>query len=118
MNSEFDALLKNKTWSLVPSDSTQNQIGCKWVFRIKRNADGSFERYKTRLVAKGFHQQQGVDYAETYSPIIKPTTVRTVLSIALSASWLIRQIDIHNTFLHGYLSEEVFMSQPPGYHHP
>uniref|UniRef100_A0A2N9F495 Reverse transcriptase Ty1/copia-type domain-containing protein n=1 Tax=Fagus sylvatica TaxID=28930 RepID=A0A2N9F495_FAGSY len=118
MNCEFDALLKNNTWSLVPPNPTQNQIGCKWVFRIKRNADGSVERYKARLVAKGFHQQPGVDYAETYSPVIKPTTVRTVLSIALSASWSICQIDIQNAFLHGYLSEEVFMSQPPGYHHP
>uniref|UniRef100_A0A2N9H904 Reverse transcriptase Ty1/copia-type domain-containing protein n=1 Tax=Fagus sylvatica TaxID=28930 RepID=A0A2N9H904_FAGSY len=118
MNCEFDALLKNNTWSLVPPNPTQNQIGCKWVFRIKRNADGSVERYKARLVAKGFHQQPGVDYAETYSPVIKPTTVRTVLSIALSANWSIRQIDIQNAFLHGYLSEEVFMSQPPGYHHP
>uniref|UniRef100_A0A2N9I5M9 Reverse transcriptase Ty1/copia-type domain-containing protein n=1 Tax=Fagus sylvatica TaxID=28930 RepID=A0A2N9I5M9_FAGSY len=74
MNSEFDALLKNHTWSLVPPNSSQNQIGCKWVFRIKRHADGSVERYKARLIAKGFHQQPGVDYAETYSPVIKPTT--------------------------------------------
>uniref|UniRef100_A0A2N9F0Q1 Uncharacterized protein n=1 Tax=Fagus sylvatica TaxID=28930 RepID=A0A2N9F0Q1_FAGSY len=118
MNSEFDALLKNHTWSLVPPNSSQNQIGCKWVFRIKRHADGSIERYKAHLVAKGFHQQPGVDYAETYSPVIKPTTVRTVLSIAISAGWSIRQIDIQNAFLHGYLSEAVFMQQPPGYTHP
>jgi hypothetical protein len=118
MNYEFDALLKNNTWSLVPSNPTQNQIGCKWVFWLKRNANGFVERYKARLVAKGFHQQPRVDYAETYSPVIKPTMVRTVLSIALSAGWSIRQIDIQNAFLHGYLSEEVFMSQPLSYRHP
>ncbi len=118
MNVEFDALLKNHTWTLVPPSPSQNIVGCKWVFRIKRNADGSIERYKARLVAKGFHQQPGVDYTETYSPVIKPTTVRTILSIAISAGWCIRQIDIQNAFLHGHLSEEVYMSQPPGYNHP
>jgi hypothetical protein len=118
MNLEFDALLQNQTWTLVPSHPSQNLIGCKWVFQVKRNADGSIERHKARLVAKGFHQQSGADYDETYSPVIKPTTVRTVLSIAISSGWSLRQIDIQNAFLHGNLSEEVFMSQPPGYQHP
>uniref|UniRef100_A0A2N9FV57 Uncharacterized protein n=1 Tax=Fagus sylvatica TaxID=28930 RepID=A0A2N9FV57_FAGSY len=118
MNLEFDALLKNHTWTLVPSHPSQNLIGCKWVFRIKRKADGSIERHKARLVAKGFHQQPGLDYDETFSPVIKPTTVRTVLSLAISSGWLLRQIDIQNAFLHGTLTEQVFMSQPPGYQHP
>uniref|UniRef100_A0A2N9I7A2 Uncharacterized protein n=1 Tax=Fagus sylvatica TaxID=28930 RepID=A0A2N9I7A2_FAGSY len=83
----FEALLKNRTWALVPPHLKQNVVRCKWVFRIKRHADGSIERYKARLVAKGFHQQPRIDYDETYSPVIKPTTVRTVLSIAISAGW-------------------------------
>jgi hypothetical protein len=114
MNLEFDALLKNQAWTLVPSSSSHNLIGCKWVFRIKRHADGSIERFKAQLVAKGFHQQAGIDYGETYSPVIKPTTVRAILSIAISAGWYIRQIDIQNAFLHGQLSEDVFMTQPLG----
>uniref|UniRef100_A0A2N9GR01 Reverse transcriptase Ty1/copia-type domain-containing protein n=1 Tax=Fagus sylvatica TaxID=28930 RepID=A0A2N9GR01_FAGSY len=118
MNLEFDALLKNRTWNLVPSLPSQNLIGCKWVFRVKRHADGSIERFKARLVAKGFHQQPGIDYGETYSPVIKPTTVCAILSIAISAGWSIRQIDIQNAFLHGHLSEDVFMAQPPGFQHP
>jgi hypothetical protein len=84
MNCEFDALLQNQTWKLVSPSKAQNIVGCKWVFRIKRRADGLVERYKAHLVAKGFHQQPNVDFSETFSPIIKPTTVRTVLFIAIS----------------------------------
>ena len=118
MNSEFDALLQNNTWCLVPVSTAKNLVGCKWVFRIKRKADDSVDRYKARLVAKGFHQQAGINYSETYSPVTKPTTIRLVLSIAISSGWSFRQIDNQNAFLHGNLSEEVYMSQPPGYTHP
>jgi len=78
----------------------------------------TIECYKARLVAKGFHQQPGIDYGETYSLVIKPTTVWIVLSPALSAGWAIRQIDVNNAFLHGTITEDVFMSQPPGFSHP
>lgn len=118
MVEEFNALLKNHTWSLVPPSQYQNIVGCKWVFRIKHKSDGSIERYKARLVAKGFHQQPGIDYDETFSPVVKPATIRTVLSIAISNGWSIRQLDVKNAFLHGFLKEEVFMSQPPGFVDP
>jgi hypothetical protein len=87
-------------------------------FRIKRNANGEIERYKARLVAKGFHQQPGIDFAETYSLVVKPITIRTVLSIAVSAGWDIRQVDVSNAFLHGHLQETVYMAQPPRFQHP
>jgi hypothetical protein len=118
MNIEFEALLKNQTWALVPPHPKQNVVGCKWVFQIKRHADGSIEHYKARLVAKGFHQQPGIDNDKTYSPVIKPTTICTVLSIAISVGWSVQQIDIQNAFLHGKLSEDVYMIQPPGFQHP
>jgi hypothetical protein len=107
-------LLKNSTWTLVPSSVAKNVVGCKWIFKLKRKADGSIEHHKARLVAKGFHQHAGIDYGETFSPIVKPTTIRIVLSHAYSSGWSMKQIDIQNAFLHGLLSEDIYMEQHPG----
>ncbi|KAI5338475.1 hypothetical protein L3X38_017746 [Prunus dulcis] len=115
MTEELNALIKNGTWSLVPYDPSMNVFGCKWVFRVKRKADGTIDRYKARLVAKGFHQQEGVDYTKTFSPVVKATTIRTVLSLAVSNGWEARQLDVSNAFLHGHLKEEVYMTQPSGF---
>lgn len=115
MDLEFNALIKNNTWHLVPPCKGRNIIDCKWVYKIKRKADGSLDRYKARLVAKGFKQQYGVDYEETFSPVVKPATIRTILCLAVSKGWCLRQLDVNNAFLHGYLEEEVYMRQPPGY---
>jgi histone deacetylase 1/2 len=87
MNDEYNALIENKTWELVPRPSNANVIRSLWIFRHKKKSDGSFERYKARLVGNGANQQSGVDCGETFSPVVKPTTIRTVLSIALSKSW-------------------------------
>ena len=83
MSEEFDAHVRNGTWELAPLNSVQNIVGCKWIFRIKRIPDGSMDRYKAWLVAKGFHQRPGLDYHDTFSPVVKPTTVRLVLSLSL-----------------------------------
>ncbi|KAF5471906.1 hypothetical protein F2P56_008669 [Juglans regia] len=115
MGSEFDALMVNGTWSLCPRPPGKHVVRNKWVFKIKRLSDGRIERYKARLVAKGFDQQYGIDYAETFSPVVKHTTVRMVLALAVSFNWNIHQLDISNAFLHGFLDEEVFMEQPQGF---
>lgn len=80
----FQALLQSKTWTLVPPPSSSNIFGCRWVFCTKHHVDGSIERRKARLDAKGFHQQEGIDYSETFSPIVKPTMICLVLSLAVS----------------------------------
>jgi hypothetical protein len=88
------------------------------VFHLKHKADGSIDCHKACLVAKAFHQQPGVDFEETFSSVAKPTTIRLVLSLATFAGWPIRRIDVQNAFLHGRLSEDVFMTQSPGFVHP
>ncbi|KAD0371270.1 hypothetical protein E3N88_44371 [Mikania micrantha] len=118
MQLEFDALDRNNTWTLVPPDLAHNLVGSKWVFRTKYKSDGSLDRLKARLVAKGFTQRPGIDYIETFSPVIKPATLRLVLSIATSHNWSMRQLDINNAFLQGTLTEDVFMAQPPGFVNP
>ena len=85
------------------------------MFKLKLNSDGTISGYKARLVAKGFHQQAGVDFYEIFSLVIKPATVRLVLAITVSCKWELRQLDVSNASLHGYLKEEVYMHEPPGY---
>ena len=84
MSEEYDALVWNGTWELVPSDPTQNLAGCKWIFRIKRLPDGSVDRNKACLVTKGFHQRPGVDYHDVFSPVVKPTTICLVLNLTVN----------------------------------
>ena len=115
MEQEYQALLKNQTWSLVPPPSNAKIIGCKWVFKLKHKLDGNIDRYKARLVAQGFHQTYGIDFFETFSPVVKPCTIRLVISIVVSSNRPIKQLDVHNAFLNGDLQEQVFMMQPPGF---
>jgi hypothetical protein len=115
MDVEYDALEKNQTWHLVPPEGIKNVIDCKWVYKVKRKADDTFDKNKARLVAKGFKQRYGIDYEDTSSPVVKAATVRIILSIAMSRGWTLRQLDVQNAFLHGILEEEVYMRQPPGY---
>jgi hypothetical protein len=102
MTDEFVALRQNNTWRLVPRPSGVNLVSCKWIFKTKHRPDGSIDKHKARLVARGFSQQHGIDYGDTFSPVVKSATVRLVLSLAVSRGWTLRQIDVSNAFLHGF----------------
>ncbi|MCO5596737.1 hypothetical protein L7F22_050806 [Adiantum nelumboides] len=115
MDEETAALDVNETWELVPLPEGKKSIGCKWVYKVKHNADGTISRYKARLVAKGYAQMYGINYEETFSPVAKMATFHTVIAVAMSKGWLLHQMDVKNAFLHGDLQEEVYMEQPHGY---
>jgi histone deacetylase 1/2 len=115
MEKEYRALLANQTLDLVPRPSGCNVVTDKWIWTIKHHADGALERYKARWVLRGFTQCPSVDYDKTSGPVVKPTTVRTVLSLALSRSWPVHQLDVKNAFLHGTLIEAVYCIQPAGF---
>ncbi|GJZ08667.1 ribonuclease H-like domain-containing protein [Tanacetum coccineum] len=118
MLDEYTALIKNNTWILVPRPPDANIVRSMWLFWHKYNADGTLSRYKARLVANGSTQLAGIDVDETFSPVVKPATIRTVLSLAISRHWPVHQLDVKNAFLHGSLSETVYMHQPPGFRDP
>lgn len=115
MSEEIDAFARNQTYDLVPRQPHYNVVGCKWIYKNKFLPNGSLHRCKARLVAKGFNQQLGRDYSDTFSPVIKSTTLRLVLDVAVTRSWPIQQLDVNNPFLQGTLNDEVYMDQPPGF---
>jgi hypothetical protein len=115
MQEEYDSLMANNTWTLEPLPASRKPISCKWVFKIKQGANGEVERYKARLVARGFTQTYEVDYNETFAPVAKFTSIRCILALATLEDMEIHQMDVKTAFLNGKLEEEIYMEQPQGF---
>jgi hypothetical protein len=115
---EYKSLLEHGTWELCELPPGRKPVGSRWVYRIKTNSDGSVERYKARLVAKGFSQKPHLDYTETFAPVAKFASLRTVLAIAAAEDMDVHTMDVSSAFLNGDLDEEIYMAQPEGFAAP
>ncbi|GJR96163.1 retrovirus-related pol polyprotein from transposon TNT 1-94 [Tanacetum coccineum] len=115
IQSEIDSIVHNNTWKLVDLPSGHKPIGHKWIFKKKLRPDGTIEKYKARLVAKGYRQKEGQDFFDTYSPVTRITSIRTLIAIAAIHNLIIHQMDVKTAFLNGELDEEIYMQQPEGF---
>ncbi|KAF3616661.1 hypothetical protein FXO38_34397 [Capsicum annuum] len=115
INSKIDSILSNHTWELVDLPLGNKPLGSKWIFKRKMKADGTIDKYKARLVVKGFKQKEGLDYFDTYLPITRITSIRILFALAAVYSLEIHQMDVKITFLHGELEDEIYMEQPEGF---
>ncbi|PHT36714.1 hypothetical protein CQW23_24414 [Capsicum baccatum] len=115
MDEEIAAIRRNDTWELTSMPEGHNPIGVKWVYKTKTNKEGKVDKYKARLVAKGYKKKYGVDYDEVFAPVARIDTVRLLTALAAQNRWKIYQMDVKSAFLNGYLEEEVYIEQPPGY---
>ena len=110
---EKDSLQRNHTWILIEKPENAKVVGCKWIFKLKPGVEEP--RYKVRLVAQGFSQQEGIDYNEVFSPVLKHVSIRIMLSIVVNNDYELEQMDVKTAFLHGDLEERILMKQPEGY---
>lgn len=115
MDVEMNSIVRNRTWELVNLPNEAKCIGVKWLYKTKLNENGEVSKYKARLVAKGYSQEHGIDYIEVYAPVARMDTIRTIIATAAHRSWEVHQLDVKSAFLHGVLSEEVYVQQPKGY---
>ena len=115
---EYASLLQNITWELVELPKGRSTVGCKWVFCVKYDGKGDVDRFKGQLLAQGYSQKYGIDYDETFSPVPRFSSIRTLLAYAAEQGMLVHQMDVVTAFLNGDLKEEIYMEQPSGFTQP
>ena len=115
INDEVESILQYHTWELVDLPPSSKPLGYKWIFKKKMKADGSIDKYKARLVIKGYKQKEGLDYFDTYSPVTRISSIRMLIAIAAIHNLELHQMDVKTTFLNGDLDEEIYMEQPEGF---
>ena len=115
MDKEMENMARNNVWTLTDLPDAKNLVKCKWVFKLKRGVDGSIYEHKARLVAQGYSQSYGQDYDETFSPVVRFESIRTLMALAVQYNLYLEQMDVTSAFLNGDLNEEIYMAQPEGY---
>jgi hypothetical protein len=115
MTKEYQSIMKNEVWEIVPRPKNKDVVSSRWIFKIKHATDGSIEKYKARFVAHGFSQKEGIDYEETFSPVARYTSIGTIIALAAKMKWKLHQMDMKTTFLNGVIEEEVYIEQPQGF---
>jgi hypothetical protein len=115
MTEEYQSIMKNEVWEIVPKPKNKDVVSSKWLFKIKHDVDGSTKKYKARFVARGFSQKEGIDYEETFTPVARYTSIRTIITLAAKMKWKLHQMDVKTAFLNGFIKEEVYIEQPQGF---
>lgn len=117
MVEEYASIMQNDVWEVVPRPAGKSMITSRWLYKVKYVADGNIEKYKARFVAQGFSQIEGIDYNETFAPVARYASIRSVISIAAEMGWKIDQMDVKIAFLHGVIEEEIYLcctgTRPP-----
>jgi hypothetical protein len=106
---EFQSIMKNDVWDIVPRPEGKSVVTSKWIYKIKHTTDRSIKKHKARFVARGSSQVEGIDYEETFAHVARYTSIRTIISLATSMGWRLHQMDVKTTFLNGYIKEEIYI---------
>jgi hypothetical protein len=112
MTEEYQSIINNDVWEIVPRPKSKDVVSSKWQFKIKHATDGSIEKYKARFIARGFSQKEGIDYEETFAPIAKYTSIRTIIALTAKMKWNLHQMEVKTAFLNGVIEEEVYIEKP------
>jgi len=115
MIEEYDSIVRNSAWEIVPRPVGKSVVGSRWIYKVKQAADGSVEKYKARFVARGFSQIEGIDYEETFAPVARYSSIRTILALSAQMGWHIHQMDVKTVFLNGVIEEEVYIENHEGF---
>jgi hypothetical protein len=115
MTEEYQSIIKNDLWEIVTRPKSKDVVSSKWLFKITHAVDGSIEKYKARFVARGFSQKEGNEYDETFTPMDRYTSIRTIIALAAKMKWKLHQMDVKTTFLNGVIKEEEYIEQPQGF---
>ena len=115
MTEQYNSIMKNDVWDIIPKPKNKSVVSSKWIYKIKHVADGSIEKYKAIFVARGFPQKEGIDCKETFSPVTRHTSIRTIMALASMMKWDLNQMDVETSFLDGMIQEEVYIENPQGF---